>query len=187
MFTRNKTETDDHKPSAQADDLAIPIRPTPANPPRGVPVPARPPAMPPRIPDSVRTADPSRRSGDPQPRSEGDVRRLVVGREITLSGTITRCDQLVVEGSIEAHLTDCRDIQISESGLFKGSATIEEAEIRGRFEGDLVVKKRLMIKATGRVVGTIRYGQIEIECGGQIIGEIHAEPGPETERMAAAQ
>ncbi len=33
-----------------------------------------------------------------------------------------------------------------------------------------------MIRATGRVVGTIRYGQIEIECGGQISGDIQAQP-----------
>jgi cytoskeletal protein CcmA (bactofilin family) len=33
-----------------------------------------------------------------------------------------------------------------------------------------VVRNRLVIKATGRVSGTIRYGRIEIECGGQIHG-----------------
>ena len=118
--------------------------------------------------------------------SESDIRRLVVGREITLSGEITHCDMLVVEGSVEAHLTDCRQIDIAESGFFKGSMTIEEAEVRGRFEGDLIVRKRLLIKSTGRVVGTIRYGQLEIERGGQIVGEIRAEAGPEPERMASA-
>jgi cytoskeletal protein CcmA (bactofilin family) len=45
---------------------------------------------------------------------------------------------------------------------------LQEAEIQGRFEGNLVVRKRLLIKASGRVSGTIRYDQIEIECGGQI-------------------
>ncbi len=63
--------------------------------------------------------------------------------------------------------------------MFKGSASIDEAEVRGRFEGNLVVRKRLLIKATGRVSGTIRYGQIEIECGGQISGDIQAQPGGE--------
>jgi cytoskeletal protein CcmA (bactofilin family) len=64
--------------------------------------------------------------------------------------------------------------------LFKGSASIEDAEVRGRFEGNLVVRKRLLIKATGRVSGTIRYGQIEIECGGQISGDIQAQPAGES-------
>src|SRR5207237_5049773 len=81
------------------------------------------------------------------------------------------------EGSVEANLQNCRDVDIAESGLFKGSASIDDAEVRGRFEGNLVVRKRLLIRASGRVSGTIRYGQIEIECGGQISGDIQAQPG----------
>ena len=107
------------------------------------------------------------------------MRRLSVGREITLSGEINSCDKLFIEGSVEANLTNCRDVDIAEGGLFKGSASIEEAEVKGRFEGNLVVRKRLLIKASGRVSGTIRYGQIEIECGGQISGDVQAQAAGE--------
>jgi cytoskeletal protein CcmA (bactofilin family) len=112
-------------------------------------------------------------------RGESSTRQLIVGREISLSGEITACDRLIVEGSVEANLANCRDIDIAESGLFKGSASIDEAEIRGRFEGVLTVRKRLFIRATGKVVGTIRYGQIEVECGGQISGDIQATAMPD--------
>jgi cytoskeletal protein CcmA (bactofilin family) len=184
MFTRTKPEAEER---GAADDLAIPLRPTPPVQQPRMPPPARPPVMPPRGSDAA-VAEAARRVGDTQPqRNEGDVRRLVVGREITLSGTITRCDQLVVEGSVEANLNDCRDIDIAESGCFKGSATIEQAEIRGRFEGDLNVRKRLLIKATGRVVGKIRYGQLEIECGGQIIGEVQAGSDADASMATAAE
>lgn len=148
--------------------------------------------MPPRAPDLARPNEPirppdfPRRPGDPAVRrNDGELRKLTVGREITLSGEITSCDMLVIEGSVEANLTNCRDIDIAESGLFKGSAAIEEAEIRGRFEGNLTVRKRLMIRASGRVSGTIRYGQIEIECGGQISGDIQAQPAAEEGRLTA--
>ena len=187
MFSRKKTEVEDRKMADASDDLGIPMKP--ARPPvPGANTPAKAPAMPPRAPDLVRVADAARtpeglrRSGDSvsQPRrSEAEVRKLIVGREITLSGEITSCDKLIVEGSVEANLTNCRDVEIAESGLFKGSASIEDAEIRGRFEGNLVVRKRLLIKASGRVSGTIRYGQIEIECGGQISGDIQAQPSSE--------
>jgi cytoskeletal protein CcmA (bactofilin family) len=96
-----------------------------------------------------------------------------------LTGEVNSCDKLLIEGSVDAKLTNCRTIEIAESGLFKGSTSIDEAEIRGRFEGDLIVRNRLLIKATGRVSGTIRYGQIEIECGGQIFGDIQAQPAGE--------
>jgi len=108
----------------------------------------------------------------PEPKPE--LRQLLVGREITLSGEITTCDRLLVEGSVEANLSNCADIEIATTGLFKGTAAVDHAEIHGRFEGSLTVKTRLLIKATGRVSGSIRYGQLEVECGGQISGDIQA-------------
>ena len=105
-------------------------------------------------------------------RNETEQRTLIVGREIGLSGEITSCDRLVVEGSVEANLANCRYIDIAESGLFKGSASIDEAEIRGRFEGTLSARKRLHIRATGKVSGTVGYAQVEIEAGGQLAGNI---------------
>ena len=118
---------------------------------------------------------------------KGEARKLIVGREISLSGEINSCDRLIVEGSVEANLQNCHEVDIAESGLFKGSATIDEAEVRGRFEGNLVVRKRLLIRATGRVSGTIRYGQIEVECGGQISGEVQAQPIDEITSDASAR
>jgi cytoskeletal protein CcmA (bactofilin family) len=183
MFSRKRTEAEDRKMADSSDDLGIPMKPAPLVGP-GANAPVKPPMMPPRGPELARPSDPIRApeaprratdSGSLPRRNDTEVRKLIVGREITLSGEITSCDKLIVEGSVEANLNNCRDVDIAESGLFKGSAAIEEAEIRGRFEGNLVVRKRLLIKASGRVSGTIRYGQIEIECGGQISGDIQAQ------------
>jgi cytoskeletal protein CcmA (bactofilin family) len=97
-----------------------------------------------------------------------------VGREISLSGEIASCDTLIVEGSVEANLQSCRDVDIAETGMFKGSAEIDNADVRGIFEGSLIVRKRLLIRSGGQVSGTIRYGQIEIELGGQICGDVQS-------------
>jgi cytoskeletal protein CcmA (bactofilin family) len=184
MFSRKRTEAEDPKMADASDDLGIPMKP--ARPPGPVPNPAaggKPIASPPRPPEPARAA---LRPGEPPgaaPVRRGDdaeARKLIVGRDISLSGEITSCEKLVIEGSVEANLSNCRDVDISETGLFKGSASIEEAEIRGRFEGNLTVRKRLLIRASGRVSGTIRYGQIEIECGGQISGDVQAQPEQET-------
>jgi cytoskeletal protein CcmA (bactofilin family) len=98
--------------------------------------------------------------------------KLTVGPNIKLKGVeITDCDTLVVEGLVEATM-DSRLMQIAEIGAFKGSAQIDIAEIRGRFDGDLTVRDRLVIYATGNVTGTIRYGKVVIEEGGQLAGDI---------------
>jgi len=180
MFRRRKTELEDEKPPMESnDDLTLAGKPA-SRPGMTMSSGKAPvlPTQPPRPTDTVRpgiemprqtpTAAPA-----PTPRrAETEHRKLIVGREIALSGEITSCDRLVVEGSVEANLANCRDIDIAESGLFKGSASIEEAEIRGRFEGTLTVRKRLLIRSTGKVIGTVRYAQIEIEAGGQLAGDI---------------
>jgi cytoskeletal protein CcmA (bactofilin family) len=110
-----------------------------------------------------------------------------VGREIALSGAITSCDRLVVEGSVEANLANCREIDIAESGLFKGSASIDHAEIRGRFEGTLIARKRLHIRSTGKVTAAVSYAEIEVEAGGQLAGQIQVlAPGAEVGSGSAA-
>lgn len=104
------------------------------------------------------------------------LRKLIVGREISLSGDITACDILVVEGNIEATLRDGRHLEITEAGHFKGSVEIDEADIAGKFEGSLTVRGRLKLRSTGIIEGTLSYGEIEVEAGGRLIGELKVLP-----------
>ena len=104
--------------------------------------------------------------------TKASKRILTVGNDILLKGEIATCDRLVIEGAVDATLKDVHTVEIAESGSFKGVAEIEDAEISGLFEGDLVVRNRLTIYSTGRVRGKISYGEIEIERGGEMSGDI---------------
>jgi cytoskeletal protein CcmA (bactofilin family) len=104
--------------------------------------------------------------------NKGGKRILTVGNDILLKGEIATCDRLVIEGQVDARLNDVHTVEIAETGSFKGTAEIEDAEISGLFEGELIVRNRLTIYATGKVRGKIAYGEIEIERGGQMTGEI---------------
>jgi len=75
---------------------------------------------------------------------------------------------------VEAELENSQFIEISETGIFKGSADIEKANISGNFEGALTVRGELTVRASGRVEGEVRYGKLCIESGGQIIGSVEA-------------
>lgn len=113
--------------------------------------------------------------------SNPDGKKLIVGREIQLSGNISACDKLVVEGRVEANIKDCREIEVTSSGTFKGEAEIDVAEISGVFEGSLTAKDILFVRSSGRITGTVRFGKLEIERGGEIVGDVGTvnprEPG----------
>jgi cytoskeletal protein CcmA (bactofilin family) len=148
----------------RADSAMAPVpRPSVMEPPR-------------RAPDVTATTG-RRPDVKPAPAGDNEGKKLIVGREIVLTGEIRACDRLVVEGRVEAALTDSRSIEIAATGMFKGKAQIDSAEISGRFEGDLIVNHKLTIHSSGRVTGNIRYGQIEIARGGVISGQIDVLAG----------
>lgn len=113
--------------------------------------------------------------------------KLIVGPNIKLKGVeITDCDTLVVEGRVEATM-DSRVIQIAEHGAFKGAAGIDIAEIRGEFDGELTARDKLVIYATGKVSGKIRYGKIVIEEGGQLTGDVRVASAADSQGVAAVK
>lgn len=119
----------------------------------------------------------------PTPRTNAESKRLLVGRDISLSGEITACDTLVVEGTVEATLEHSHMLEVTDTGTFRGKVQIEEAVIAGLFEGALTARQKLTIKSTGRVIGEVRFGQLEVELGGIIKGDtgpfedVASEPG----------
>jgi cytoskeletal protein CcmA (bactofilin family) len=102
---------------------------------------------------------------------------LVVGPQVSFIGEINACRRLVVEGNVNAKLQGCENVEVAETGLLQGQVGADNAEVRGRVEGELLVKKRLTIRQKGQVSGRTTYGEIEIERGGKILGNIEARDG----------
>ena len=185
MFGKRRTpELGDRSGAAddamESEGVAIPAarpaaRPAPKQPARAASQAARPPVASPQEP-MRRPADampPAGRRIEPTPppeQSANEGRKLVVGQDISLSGEIKSCQKLVVEGQVESNMTECSVLQISATGLYKGSAAVDHADISGRFDGDLTVHGQLTLRSTGRLVGSLRYAQMEIERGGRISG-----------------
>jgi len=63
-------------------------------------------------------------------------------------------------------------LEAADQQAFSGKAEIDVAEVHGTFEGELTARKRLVVYATGRVNGTIRYGALMVEEGGVITGNM---------------
>lgn len=98
--------------------------------------------------------------------------RLFVGVNIKLKGVeISDCDALVIEGQVEATVNS-RAMEIAKPGTLRGIAQIETAEIHGEFVGELTARTRLVVHGTGRVSGTIRYGKLIVEEGGEVTGDV---------------
>ncbi len=181
MFRKKKDETVKAGQGAGSDDGDAGISAPPLKPftRKGTHAPSKPPTAASFHPDIPRRSPPeipgiSPRRAERSLTGIQDSKRLMIGRDIILSGEITSFDRLVVEGRAEVAIEGADMIEVTSSGFFKGSADVEEADISGRFEGKLIARDQLIVRAGGRISGTIRYGRIVIEAGGEISGDMRA-------------
>jgi len=107
----------------------------------------------------------------PQPMAE-ERRTLVIGRGISLAGTVTDAERLVIEGTMESQMLQAAELSITATGTFKGEVQVQDAEIAGVFDGTLTVRGALLIRGSGRVIGVARCGRLQVEEGGQLSGRM---------------
>lgn len=183
IFGRKKDDAPDTPATGDAmntqpsrdQDLAVPTYRQPAAsgapvgmPPKpATPVAAPRPGAPPAATQPVRT---------PRPEGEGDRRTLVVGRGISLQGTVSDAERLVVEGTVESQMIQAAELAIGPTGVFRGEVQVEDAEIAGLFDGTITVRGSLVIRATGKVKGTARYRKLSVEEGGALMGSMEMLP-----------
>ncbi len=158
-----------------------------ANPAPTPPAPA-PQAPPPSAGLAQRSMQPG--GGGRPGREAAERRTLVVGKGISVQGTVTDAERLVVEGTVEASMIHAQELSISLGGVFKGEVEVEDAEVAGTIDGTLTARGSLIVRATGKVLGTARCRRLQVEDGGQITGRIEmiTEPSrPSEPRPATAE
>ena len=109
--------------------------------------------------------------------ADNDGKRLLIGKQIRMSGEIAGCDKLVVEGKVKATLSDVKAIEVTANGTFEGEAEVESAVIAGTYEGSLKVNGHLEVAATGCVKGSVSYKTIMVANGGKLLGSIESIEG----------
>jgi cytoskeletal protein CcmA (bactofilin family) len=130
------------------------------------------PATPPGATPTGMPTAPSARPGMPPARAPAERRTLIVGRGISVQGTVQDAERLTVEGTVEATMIHATELIVSLGGVFKGEVEVEDAEVAGTIDGTLTARGSLIVRATGRLLGTARCRRLQVEDGGQITGRI---------------
>ena len=111
------------------------------------------------------------------PGADSEGKTLTIPRSISYRGRIGSCERLMVEGAVETEIHGCRVLAVAASGVFRGSADVERADISGTVEGSLTVRELLTVRASARILsGSIFYGELEIERGGTVTGTVRPLP-----------
>ena len=105
-------------------------------------------------------------------RQPAERRTLVVGRGISVQGVVQDAERLVVEGTVESTMIHAAELSVTQGGVFRGEVEVEDAEVGGTIDGTLTARGSLIVRATGKMMGTARCRRLQVEDGGQITGRI---------------
>ena len=97
---------------------------------------------------------------------------LMIGEGVIITGTIKANSKVTIQGTVDGDI-ECNSITISKSGNVKGKIKTDTITVEGKAEGEINAEDVLIIKSKGHVSGKVYYGEIQIEEGGKISGEIN--------------
>ena len=97
---------------------------------------------------------------------------LMIGEGVIITGTIKANSKVTIQGTVDGDI-ECNSITISKSGNVKGKIKTDTITVEGKAEGEINADDVLNIKSQGHVSGKVFYGEIQIEEGGKISGEIN--------------
>lgn len=93
------------------------------------------------------------------------MERNVIAKKSTFVGDVTSEGDFRIDGVLEGTLKTKGRVIIGVEGVIKGNVEAENADIEGKFSGQLLVANTLTIKATANISGDVIIGKLSIEPG----------------------
>ena len=106
-----------------------------------------------------------------------------IGEGVSLKGEISVPDVFVVDGGVEGDVT-ARAIHVGPEGSVKGNIVSTDADIHGTITEKIEVKQLLTVRSTGRIEGSVSYGEVQIERGAVIAGTFSSTDFRSEKRLA---
>ena len=109
-----------------------------------------------------------------------------IGEGVTVKGSINVPDVIVVEGTIEGDVS-ARAVRIGTTGAIKGNVVASEADVHGSLSEKAEVKNFLLVRATGRIEGSVTCGDVQVERGAVLAGGVFSLQSAGKDTRAAAE
>ncbi len=113
-------------------------------------------------------------SRKPQP-----VLAAVLGPGTRYEGNMTFEGRVRIDGHYVGRIYSEDWLELGPTGHIEGQADVHDAVIAGTVEGELRVRRRLVVEETARIVGKVDAGLLEVRGGARIEGEVRVLGRPQ--------
>jgi cytoskeletal protein CcmA (bactofilin family) len=98
-------------------------------------------------------------------KQEKAMERNVIAKNTTIVGDIKSDGDFRIDGTLEGSLKTNGRVIIGVDGLIKGDVESANADIEGKFLGQLQVDNTLTIKSAANISGDVIVGKLSVEPG----------------------
>lgn len=104
-------------------------------------------------------------SKDKKPEKKRVMERNVIAKNTSIIGDIKSDGDFRIDGILEGTLKTNGRVIIGVDGSVKGNVDSTDADIEGKFSGQLLVSKTLTVKSTAHISGDVTIGKLSVEPG----------------------
>lgn len=107
-----------------------------------------------------------------------------ISQGIRIRGEVTGSEDLFVDGVVDGKLSLTNgSLTIGPNGQVKADVTAREVVVRGKVEGKVSAREKVLLASTGQVNGEVQTDRLAIEDGALLRGKVEAgkQPGKSTE------
>jgi len=112
--------------------------------------------------------------------SSGEVKSRVasLGPSITIKGTLTGEEDLLIEGCLEGEVAlHKQHVTIGRSGRVRADVYGSSICVEGEVNGNLFGEEQVVIRQSGKVRGNVTAPRVNLENGAKFKGAIDMQPG----------
>lgn len=88
-----------------------------------------------------------------------------IEKNTKIEGNITSQADFRIDGKLEGNVKTSGKVVIGKDGEIKGKVECVNADIEGKFEGELYVTDLLTLKSTANIEGSVQVAKLAVEPG----------------------
>ena len=100
-----------------------------------------------------------------------------IGPSIVIKGELTASEPVVIAGRIEGSIDVIgHEVTVAQGGELHGDVTTDALVIAGTFRGDVVANRRVEVRSTADVEGSITAPAVAVADGAFVRGKVQVSP-----------
>ncbi|WP_298792911.1 polymer-forming cytoskeletal protein [uncultured Allomuricauda sp.] len=122
----------------------------------------------------------------PRPMTEFGGQPNRIEKNTKIKGNITSEADFRIDGKLEGNVKTSGKVVIGKDGYINGKVECVNADIEGKFNGELAVKDLLSLKASAIIEGTVSVSKLAVEPGATFNAACTMGKGVETASSTSA-